>query len=328
MKIIFYLVCILYSGISFSQNIEITILDNNSEPLPFAHIYVDNKPVAISDTSGMAILSAELLSEVDTIRVSYIGANPAMIIYDKSLKEKGKYCFHLDVSVNSIDEIVVKYEDIKKLLQKNTSRIPAVNYNCTMNCLFESNFYVSNKSITLSGQLEAINEPISKNYTFNRYGWFHHPIKFNTNGDTSRIRVLHSHIHIALNFINLAITISQLDHYGKLDAFYSFVGNENDHKIFRISYPETYQIGYSYQILIFVDTKTKIIDHMQFEAVNTEEDKKKYVRKFSISCECDAYTYKKPRKPTILLPTSIHYKAEMYDGSQIDFLLSDIKISH
>ncbi|MDP3003597.1 MAG: hypothetical protein Q8N38_10770 [Bacteroidales bacterium] len=248
------------------------------------------------------------------------------------MKESKKHCFYLDESGYLLDEVVVTYQDIKKLFKKNTKRIPALNYNCTMNANFDAKFIDPEQKVyPASGTLEATNEWISKNLPYGYYGWFHHPFQFITDSDTAKIRyLLHSNTHTALNFINLAIVISLLDDYGKgkLKAFYSYLGMKDNFKIFRISYPKTFSIGYSYQILLYVDEYTKYIHHVEFEAVNTDSDKDKYLSKVNIICDCELYTNKKPPRPTVLLPVNINYKAQMFDGSQMEIKLSNISIKY
>jgi len=64
---------LLWQGISFAKNIEITVLNKNSQPMPNAFILVNGKPSATSDTLGVAMIPINKLVNKDTISVRYLG---------------------------------------------------------------------------------------------------------------------------------------------------------------------------------------------------------------------------------------------------------------
>ncbi|MDP3003598.1 MAG: hypothetical protein Q8N38_10775 [Bacteroidales bacterium] len=80
MKILIIILLFLQNGITIAQNIEFTVLNKNSQPMPYAYILINGKPTEISDTMGIAIIPINKLAEKDTITVSYLGASPAWII--------------------------------------------------------------------------------------------------------------------------------------------------------------------------------------------------------------------------------------------------------
>ena len=52
------------------------------------------------------------------------------------------------------------------------------------------------------------------------------------------------------------------------------------------------------------------------------------INKFSIKCDCEIFTHKKPMMNTVLIPVNLHYNAQMVDGSHVDIKLSDISIKY
>lgn len=320
---------LFWHGISFAQNIEITVLNKNSQPMPYAFILVNGKPLATSDTLGVAIIPTNKLVDKDTISVRYLGTSSQWILFDVSLKKIGKYCFYIEESAFILDELVVTLRDPEKLFRKNTKIIPQLNYNCIMDSKFDAKFQdTTQKVYYVIGSLEAANEAWSKNFSYRSRGWFHHPLKFTTDSDTTKTgRLLNFNTHIALHSIIKALEICRNKSYGIYKPHYSYLGVKDNYKVFRISYPQTY-IGYSYQIILYVDKNTKFIHSVEFEAVNTNLNKNMIINKFSIKCDCEIFTHKKPMMNTVLIPVNLHYNAQMVDGSHVDIKLSDISIKY
>lgn len=325
------IIVLLWHGMALAQNIEITVLNKNSQPMPYAFILVNGKALATSDTLGVAIIPTSKLIDKDTISISYLGTYSQWILYDDSLKKSGKYCFYIEESAYMLDELVVTLQDPEKLFRKNTKIIRQLNYNCIMDAKFDAKFQDTTQKVNyVTGSLEAANEVWSKNFTYRSRGWFHRPLKFITDSDTIKTgRLLNYNTHIALHFIINVLEICRHGHesYGIYKPHYSYLGVKDNYKVFRISYPETY-IGYSYQIILYVDKTTKYIHSIDFEAVNTDRNKNMMINKFSISCDCEIFTHKKPMMNTVMIPINIHYNAQMANGSQVDIKLSDISIKY
>lgn len=187
----------LQNGITNGQGFEITVLNKNSQPMPYAYILVNNKPVEVSDTAGKATIHLNKLAINDTISVSYIGASPSNVIYDESLKKSKKYCFYLNESAYTLNEIVVTYQDIEKLFRKSTRSMPLLNYNCILDAKFYAKLnYPNREGYSVSGTMETSNDRITPIY----WNWFAPPIKFITNSDTTRRwQFLNYQSHLALN---------------------------------------------------------------------------------------------------------------------------------
>jgi len=330
MKILLIIILLFQTGIGFAQNIEITVLNKNSIPMPYAFILINGKPITVSDTLGHSMIPINKLKDNDTISVSYLGASPTRILYDESLKESKKHVFFLDESVYNLNEVVVTYQDIEKFYKKSIISIPEINYNCSMTAKFDAKIIRTNQTVSpASGTFEAENEwwpKWPKKFTPGYYGYFHHPLKFITNSDTTKISgLLNYHIHFVLDFINMALRVCRDKPLIKYKPFYSFLGEKDNFKIFRISYPKNY-LGYPLQVILYVDKDTKYIRSLEIEAISAESEGKKYLTKFSLSCNCEPFTYKKPHMNTVYLPVVIQYNAQTINGLQADIRLSDFTL--
>lgn len=329
--LLFFSLLLLRNGITRGQSFEITVLNKNSQPMPYAYILVNNKPVEVSDTMGIAIIPLNKLAINDTISVSYLGASPAWIIYDGSLKENKKHSFHLDESGYNLNEVVVTYQDIEKQFRKSIKSVPVLNYNCKMTAKFDASLKfdpnlnnIDKKFYSFSGTIEAVNDLSFKQRYWN---WFDPPVKFNTNSDTTRMsRSLNYHTHRALNDCNISLWRFQNEKKYKGKPIYSYLGEKDNNKVFRISYPKTWFAGFYYQILFYVDKDSKYINSVEIDAFNDEPDANNDLTKFSIKYDCELFTQSKPKMNTIYLPNNVYYRLQLINKTQFDLKISDISI--
>lgn len=320
MKVLLMFSFLVQFEIAFTQNIEITVLNKHSQPMPYAYILINQKPIAICDNLGVAVIPQNRLADNDTISVSFIGASPATLIFDKSLRQSKKYTFMLEDAIYMLGEAVVEYHDIEKLFKRSNNSLPQLNYNCRMNANFKASIKIPGKKpFLIDGSLEAENEVWSKKFTYRAYGWFHHPIKFTTDNDTAKLtRMLSYHTHFAINNIYKALEYSRtqvLDHY---KPFYSYLGKIDKNKVFRITYPETTIMHYPFQIILYLDEKTKNINSVDLQAVDLGSDKNNSSYKFTLKCDCEVYFHKKPLMNKVYLASDIVYSFETESGFRID----------
>ena len=313
----------LLSFIASAQDIEVTVMNKKAQPVPYAYILINNNPVAISDTSGTAIIPQDKIKDNDTISISFIGSSTVWAIYDKALKENLKHNFIIDESGYLLDDAVVEYFDIKKYYNKNVKAFRQLNYNCKM----DANFVASitrpdQKTRIISGKLEGTNEVWSKDFTYRSRGWFHHPIIFITSDDTSSFsRSLETNFHIILNYINKALEFSQpnppiIDIY---KPKYEYLGEKDIYKLFRIIYPRTIMSRFPFQILVYVNQDTKEIHSIELETLTNSENST--FNKYYISYDCKRYRYKKMNP--VHLPINIHYFANIGSGTTVDIMITD-----
>lgn len=309
--------------ISFAQNIEITVLNRNSMPLPYAYILINNKPVEVTDTSGIANISLNKLIDNDTISVSYLGASPARIIFNNTIKESKKYCFYLDETGFKLNEVIVTYQDNEKIFKKNIKNIPPLNYNCRLNANFSVLItYPNQQAKTVTGTFEAIND---FKFTPKFWNWFAPPIKLNTKSDTTNIyRSLNYHIQAALNFSNITIWKWQSNQNTK--PIYSYLGEKGNDKIFRLVYPKTFIDAFYYQVIIYVDKDSKYLRSVNIDAFN--DDPAGNLHKFSITFDCKIFTSERPKKNPICLLDNINYRYQIVNKSQYDLIITDSAIDN
>jgi hypothetical protein len=314
------LVLLLLDRSAIAQSIEITVLNKDSEPMPYAYILINKIPVEVSDTMGIAKIPLNNLHLNDTLSISYLGASSASIIFDESIKNSKSYCFHLDESGYELNEVVVSYQNIKKLFNKSVRIKPLLNYECIMKATLQAKIYrISNVNYIGSGIIEAVNKKEYPRY----WNWFSPPIKYVTDSDTNKIWFsLNHHIHLAINLTNLSLWRWQNDK--KIKPVYSYLGDQENNKIFRIVYPKNFINDFYYQIMLSIDKDTKYIKSVGVEAFN--DDPNGNLHKFSLKYNCELYTHKKPKKDTIYLPDNIQYNYQIINGTQWNLVISNISI--
>jgi hypothetical protein len=294
--------------------------------MPYAYILVNNKPVTVSDTAGIATIPPDKLAINDTISVSYIGASPSRVIYDESLRKSNKYCFYLDESAYTLNEIVVTYQDIEKLFRKSTRSMPLLNYNCILDAKFYAKLYFPNQEgYSVSGSMETSNDRITPIY----WNWFAPPIKFITNSDTTRRwQFLNHQSHLALNNSNLTLWRWQNDKKYKAKPIYSYLGDKDNNKVFRLLYSKIWFKNTYYQVIFYVDKDTKYIKSVEVEALTDEPDKNGSLQRMSLKFDCELFTNEKPKKNTIYLPVNIEYYSEVTNQWSFDLKISDVSIEY
>jgi len=327
MKILSAFLFLLLSCILNAQNFEVTVLNMNSSPMPYAYILVNHKPVEITDSRGKAALPLDALSENDTISISYLGVAPAYVIYDKTLAAAGKYSFMLDESAYMLNEVVVEYTDIGKLFKRSNKSLPGLNYNCIMTADFSAMIKIPLKTYQVIGKLEGENEVWSKKFTYRSKGWFHHPVDFKTADDTSGIsKMLSIHTHFALNYMYKALDYStnhMLDHY---KPSYTYLGEKENNKVFRITYPDNMVTGFPFQIILYVDKDTKHISSAELLTIEKKSADSRNNYMIRMKCDCTVYTHKKPLMNTVYLTDSLQYSYEIPSGKVIEILITNPKI--
>lgn len=327
MKILLIIFLILQTGISIAQNFEITVLNKNSQPMPYAYVLINNKPVEITDTNGIAIIPQNKLMNNDTISVSYLGAYPTNFIYKGDLDKSKKHIFFLDESAYNLNEVVITDQDFEKLFRKSTKSIPTLNYNCKMGAKFDMKLsYPNHTDYSFFGTFEANND---SRLTHKFWAWFDPPIKFITDSDTTRmLRSLNYRTHEALNHCILSLWKWQhSDKKMNPKPIYSYLGEKNSYNIFRITYPGSWWSGFYYQVIFYVNKETKYIKTVEIEAFNSQADKGNNLYKYSIKYDCEPYTHKKPKMNTIYLPVKIFYSFQIIDKLKFDLKISDVSIN-
>jgi hypothetical protein len=211
------------------------------------------------------------------------------------IQENKKHSFVIDESGYSLNEVVVNYEDIEKLFIKSVKRIPQINYNCKMMANFDAVIKNDQNLRNISGEFKADNEYRSRNFPLRAHGWFHHPITISTLSDTTNIsRQLDSHLHYVLNNINRAIEFSMPNPPVIVKPQYSYLGEKDNIKVFRLIYPNTITSIFPFQVLVNINKDFKEIHSIQLETISRSENDKFY-NKFNISFDCVKYKHVRPK---------------------------------
>lgn len=318
---------ILQLGITNAQNLEITVLNRSSQPVPYAYILINGVATEITDTLGKTKIPLQKLKENDTISISYLGAAPATTVFDKSLRESKKYCFVLDESSYNLDEVVITYSDIERLFKRSCDYLPPLNYNCILKSNFDAIFYSGNKTKNISGQLEAENEIFSQDFVPYQKGWFHLPIVFKTENDTVGItRQLAMHTHIILDLINKSIGLSQyqLINRTKFKPEFNYLGEKDGYKVFRLTYRTS--DGGCFQNILYLDKKTKTINSAEIDFAKPIASSN-YLYNYNIKFDCRVFTHKRPMRNPVYVPENINY-AFKYGDWQADLRIYNISIKY
>jgi len=135
--------------------------------------------------------------------------------------------------------------------------------------------------------------------------------------------MLDYHTHFALNFINIALYLSKQKPNTIYKPSYSYLGEKENYKVFRISYPQANMAGCPYQIIISVDKITKHINSAKIEAINTDPKNNKYFEKVVIEFTCNPFEMSNLKLNTVYLPSDIRYSAHLHNGSQVEMMITN-----
>lgn len=321
MRTLIVSILFLQASLAFSQDIAITVLNKKNQPLPFAYILIDNKPVAVCDSAGKANVPINKIKLYDTISVSYLGALPAWIIFNDSIKANGSCYLQLEELSYQLNEISVSYSDNEKLFRKSVNLFPALNFDCRMQAKISASIYKNGfLSYKGSGLTESVNNRNAPHY----WPWFDPSVKYITDSDTvGEWRTLDNHIHLALNLSNLSL--SRWQNSKKVRFYYTYLGEEGQNKVFRIVFPKTYFGGWNYQIILNIDKDTKNIKFVKVDAFNDNPNGNS--ERMNMYYDCEIYSQKAQKKRLIYLPDNISYSYTRLGDGQCDLFISDISLT-
>jgi hypothetical protein len=320
MKMLFISMLLLQTVIGIAQNIKITVLNKNSQPMPYAYILINGKPVEVTDSMGMASIPADRIHIKDTISVKYLGAYPKKVVFDERLQREGSFFFYLDEREYLLNDVTVTYENYVKLFKKSTRTVQSLNYECNLDARLEAKIFRSDKLYySGSGTIRAFNSRERPRL----WGWFSPEFKYITESDTSNIwSELNFHLHWALNHPYLCLWSSRNEK--KVDGIYSFLGENDSLKIFRIVYPKTWFKGLYYQVMFFVDKESRYIKSAEIIAY-TDDTNKNNTQLLNIKLDYILFRDKKHRE-MIYLPNNIEYNIQTSNTSKLFLWISDTNL--
>ncbi len=122
------------------------------------------------------------------------------------------------------------------------------------------------------------------------YGWYHHPVKYDTSSDTTGI------------------------------------SREIDYNMFRITYPD-YRGWYpcSFQLLLHADARTKDVRHVELIAA-AQAAPHVTIEKINIKADIEEFHHKNPKMIPILMVRNLEYTADIVTGRVIKVDITNEKI--
>jgi hypothetical protein len=298
-------------------------LNKESVPVPYAFILINGKPVTITDTLGIGMIPVNILKNNDTIGISYLGAKTESKIFNQSLREGKKLSFYIDESGFNLNEVIVTYQDNEKLFRKAVKEIPALNYNCQMDAEFDAKLIYPDKSVySVSGAFEAAN---GLRHTAEYLNWDAPPLKIFSSSDTAVIgRYLDPEIRVV--FFNIYQSLSIWQYKGKLikKPYYNYLGEKENLRVFRISYPPGYISNFYLQIVLYVDKSSKYIHSVEIEAFEASGNDNRL--RFSLKFDCNVFSNKNTKLNRIYLPDNIKFRYQNIDKLQFDLNIRNISV--
>lgn len=312
MKTAFSVLIIILSTLAdlTAQNIKIKVV-NDSEPLPYAYIFINNKITTTTDSVGMASIAMKALNLGDTISASCIGTAPSYVVFDG----KSNYKITLSESFAYDIEPVDIVPDIEKLFRKKVAR----QYTVVGSPIMEADFSIRfTPGESLSGRLKVEHTTKGDHKRF-----YTLPLEIKTKIDTASLDMayIRKTLHHSISESN--IPSSMLFHFRKGKSHYGYLGVRNGEHVFRVTYSEApFSTDFAYQILVRADAKTRSIKSTEIDAISTRG----YWR-LKISQNYRPFKHRNPLARSVIFQNQIDEKIEFNYGDKIDIQFTNIKIT-
>ena len=284
------------------------VVDERSQPMPFAYITINSRAVAVTDTLGYAKVNVSEYSHNDTIKVSYIATSGAGILIGEVLDKGGRHTFTLHEELFELNTITISpnRKSARNKFFRETNITMWLFYDCTLKGDFAFDYYRSAGDGHVAGQFTTskINDKNSVSPMFNG------SIDVLTSSDPTGIdNVIRTIVSLSNSVIGMIHSKRQ-----RIVPFYTYLGEFDGIRQYRIVYTEGYN-GHYYQIIAHIDSKTRDLIAFDCDIMNeTQHD----FNTINISCEVERFTHKKPKLPAVLVPRSIRYNVILQDGSRIE----------
>lgn len=312
MKIAISVLIIIFSTLVdlTAQNIRVKVV-NDSEPLPYAYIFINNKITTTTDSIGVALIALKKLTIGDTISASYIGTAPSYVVFDG----QSSYQITLSESFAYDIEQVDIVPDIEKMFRKKVAR----QYTVVGSPIMEADFSIRfTPGQSLSGKLRA-EHTIKGDYK--RY--YTTPLEIKTKIDTSSLDMTYIRTILHHSISEANVPSSMLFHFRKGKSHYGYLGVRNGEHVFRVTYSEaSFSDDFAYQILVRADAKTRSIKSTEIDAISTRG----YWR-MKISQNYRPFKHRNPLARSVIFQNQIDEKIEFNYGEKIDIQFTNIKIS-
>jgi hypothetical protein len=106
-SILLFSLLLFAQGLS-AQNLKVTVRDADA-PLAFASIWINGIYLTSADSTGVVTIPESKLAPGDTISSTFLGFEPAFVVYDEALQATGSVTLvHSTERTYDIDEVVVR----------------------------------------------------------------------------------------------------------------------------------------------------------------------------------------------------------------------------
>lgn len=350
MKYLMFLIFLTFVLELNGQQLKVTVCSVD-ENLPYANISINGRLLKITDSTGIAYISQDILKYGDTISSSYLGFHPAQVVYDKEM-QISHICTlkHVQIQTYELEPITIsgsgrgwkafgKYVktndgttyfrslfngnfNAEILLPDNTLRV--VNGSLSYQCV--PFFKAMNKADSTQIEIDSVNR--HKYFYLSKY-YFGLPLQLSTMGDTTTLgKVLTDRIKNSFMtscWIPNVLRRIQKEGNKYPDRKMTYLGIKEGKRFFCLTHPNRFRnrVGeqeFSIQYLIVVNAITKEIESTSVSFIAGENQPLPLVITTSFR------KYKSPKffKSGVSVPVGIECIFETGTGLKVNLTLSDI----
>lgn len=255
---------LLFAVAAGAQDFTLRVVDDKGNPVSWAFVGIDDRPVAATDSLGEARLPVDRLPIGTRLSASMIGTTNDAATVDEAMLGRGEYTFVLRPGAFAIDAVVVTDEDPKKLFKKYT-RAPFPDAAGFRGLVVEGEMEYTSESSRVVGSFTAYNARKS----FLDAGFFQGSVEISTASDTTAIkRALLLTTHYVLDR-GVTFLILAGKEGGASDMKYEYVGKQDGCRVFRISFVTV--DGFPSQELVYADVETRRVRRFDLRTLSAPE---------------------------------------------------------
>jgi len=320
MKKLFFLLPAILPTVLLAQSVELQVVDERFQPMPYAYVIINSRGVAVTDTLGYAVIDVSGYAHNDTIKASYLSTAGASVLIGEVLNKGNCHTFTLHQESFELNPttIIASPKNARNKFFRETNITFWLAYDCICHGDFTYAFFRNVDEKHAWGQFTAtkINDNKEKGIT----PTFSGPLEIFTSSDTTGLKKpLLSDVLRTISMSNFLIGAI----YSKTQSivpFYTYLGKSDGVRQYRIVYKEGYG-GMYYQIIAYIDAKTKDLIAYDCSIMGEINEYPYMVR---ISCEVARFIHKKPKLYPVLVPRSIRYNIKFWDGSGVKVTMDNM----
>lgn len=263
-KVLFGLALWFGAAHAAAEGLKVTVRNDAGEALPYAYLYVGRKAVAVTDSLGVGTIPAAKLAVGDTVSVSYVGTKPQQAVYDAAMQRRGMWNVSLVETIRHslTSQEVTVHADLADFFNRSLRRVPVIYYRHTL-C---GRFSVTDRPYTVTGTVAATQ-------THRRQYHYYPEKEIATQDDTTGMggenfeKLFHMGLTQPIAAVN---TVNAANRWAR----YSYLGQEDSCRVFRIVYPRAgyWRNTYFMQFLVWIDVDDRLIRRIQSHVVNLNDE--------------------------------------------------------